>query len=98
MTPVLKFERDPAKDAHNQDKHGVSFEEAKRAFDDPLRIIAVDHSHSTVAETRYYCFGQVQRGIMTVRFTNRCDNIRIIGAGYWREGKRAYEEKNGSLH
>jgi uncharacterized protein len=56
-------------------------------------VIAEDvkHSHS---EKRYYCFGQVGDGILTVRFTYRKDAIRIIGAGYWREGKDIYEKEN----
>lgn len=33
-------------------------------------------------------------GIMTVRFTYRNNKIRIIGAGYWRKGKKLYEEEN----
>jgi hypothetical protein len=28
----------------------------------------------------------------TVRFTWRGDRIRIIGAGYWRKGRQAYEQ------
>ena len=32
-------------------------------------------------------------GIITVRFTMRNENIRIIGAGYWREGRDKYEQK-----
>jgi len=31
---------------------------------------------------------------MTVRFTSRESAIRIIGAGYWRKGKRIYEREN----
>ena len=94
MNEELKFEWDAAKDKANQSKHGVSFKEAEAAFDDILRIIAIDHSHSTATETRYYCFGQTLRGIMTVRFTYRGSNIRIIGAGYWREGRKAYETQS----
>lgn len=32
--------------------------------------------------------------ILTVRFIYRENKIRIIGAGYWRKGKKTYEEKN----
>jgi len=32
-------------------------------------------------------------GILTVRFTMRDGNIRIFGAGYWREGRDKYEQK-----
>jgi hypothetical protein len=34
--------------------------------------------------------GKVKGGIMTVRFTYRDRKIRIIGAGYWRKGKKTY--------
>ena len=45
-------------------------------------------------EKRYYCLGKVADGIMTVRFTYRKNKIRTIGAGYWRKGKKIYEEEN----
>ena len=41
----------------------------------------------------YYCIGRVGHGVLTVRFTYREDVIRIIGAGYWRGGKKIYEEQ-----
>ncbi len=88
------FEWDVDKNAENQGKHGVSFAEAQYAFADPERIIAKDLSHSTESEERYYCFGEVGEGIMTVRFTYRHDVIRIFGAGYWRKGKKIYEHEN----
>jgi hypothetical protein len=34
------------------------------------------------------------RGILTVRFTLRGGNIRVIGAGYWRKQQQAYEKTN----
>jgi uncharacterized DUF497 family protein len=88
-----KFEWDASKDKQNQDKHGVSFEFAQYAFADPNRVIAEDLSHSQ-KEKRFYCFGKVGDGIITVRFTFRCNVIRIIGAGYWRKGRKLYESKN----
>lgn len=84
------FEWDPAKDAENQRKHGVSFAEAQAAFLDPGRVIAKDVGHSR-SEPRFYCFGRVVDGILTVRFVHRGSVIRIIGAGYWRRGKKLYE-------
>jgi hypothetical protein len=87
------FDWDPEKDLTNQAKHGVSFSEAQYAFADPRRVIAEDHSHSQ-SEKRYYCFGKVGGGVMTVRFTYRGGVIRIIGAGYWRKGKKIYEREN----
>ena len=83
-------EWDSAKDADSQRKHGVSLVEAQAAFLDPGRVIARDVGHSR-AEPRYYCFGRVSDGILTVRFMHRGSVIRIIGAGYWRRGKKLYE-------
>jgi uncharacterized protein len=88
------FEWDNNKNAENIKKHGVSFPFAKDAFYDPKRIIAKDLDHSTEKETRYYCFGKIGDGILTVRFTYRNHIIRIFGAGYWRKGKKAYEKEN----
>lgn len=88
-----RFEWDARKDAENREKHGVSFALAQFAFGDPNRVIAEDHSHST-NEKRYYCFGLVESGVLTVRFTYRDDVIRIFGAGYWRKGKQVYEREN----
>lgn len=87
------FEWDPDKDDENQSKHGVPFAEAQLAFLDPKRVIAEDLAHGST-EKRHYCFGVVEEGIMTVRFTYRESVIRIIGAGYWRKGKRIYEREN----
>ena len=88
-----RFEWDPNKDRENQDKHGVSFAKAQYAFADPRRVIAEDLSHSG-REKRYYCFGTVGGGILTVRFTYPAGVIRIFGAGYWRKGKAIYEREN----
>ncbi len=87
------FEWDEQKNNLNNEKHGVRFEVAQYAFADTNRIIAEDKSHSG-REKRYYCFGKVESGIMTVRFTYRKNIIRIFGAGYWREGRKVYEKKN----
>ena len=87
------FEWDEEKDKENQAKHGVSFSLAQQAFLDPQRIIVEDISHG-IEEERFYCIGCVGEGIMTVRFTYRADVIRIYGAGYWRKGRRIYEEQN----
>jgi len=91
--PKTKFEWDTEKDTLNQEKHGISFAVAQYAFADPFRIIAKNESHSQVEE-RFYCFGEVNGGILTVRFTYRASVIRIIGAGYWRKGKAIYEREN----
>jgi hypothetical protein len=88
-----RFDWDPDKDVENQEKHGVSFSRAQYAFADPQRVIAKDATHSQTEE-RFYCFGEVDGGVLTVRFTYRASVIRIIGAGYWRKGKAIYEREN----
>jgi uncharacterized protein len=90
---AASFEWDFDKDAENQQKHGVSFSLAQEAFLDRKRVIARDLAHSE-SEERFYCFGFVGGGVLTVRFTYRNTVIRIIGAGYWRKGKRIYEQEN----
>ena len=93
---MASFEWDEAKDLVNREKHGVSFELAQRAFLDPNVVIAEDVSHGG-SEQRYFCFGLVEGGVMTVRFTWRLGRVRIFGAGYWRKGRKLYEEAY-SLH
>src|SRR5258706_11568852 len=80
------FDWDEDKNSRNIAKHGVPFALAQYAFADPGRVIAEDTSHSA-REQRYFCFGRVGEGILTVRFTYRSGVIRIFGAGYGRKGK-----------
>ncbi len=88
-----KFDWDENKNSQNQEKHNVSFEHAQYAFADKKRIIAEDLEHSQ-EEKRYFCIGKVDGEILTVRFTYRDNVIRVFGAGYWRKGKKTYEENH----
>ena len=89
----MTFEWDENKNHINIQKHGVSFLEAQNVFMDKKRIIIKDIKHSETEE-RFFCIGKTENGIATVRFTMRNEDIRIIGAGYWREGKERYEKEN----
>ena len=71
----------------------MAFATGQLAFADPRRVIAEDLSHSDT-ERRYFCFGRVGGGVLSVRFTYRAGTIRVFGAGYWRKGKRIYEKEN----
>jgi uncharacterized DUF497 family protein len=93
----VEFEWDSKKNQDNLEKHGVDFFTAQSAFLDKNRIISKDILHSTESEERFFCFGSVPDGILTVRFALRGENIRIYGAGFWREGKKLYEKEN-NLH
>jgi uncharacterized DUF497 family protein len=89
----VEFEWDDRKARENIAKHGVSFDLATRAFEDPKLVLAEDLVHSRT-ELRYFAFGKVRGGVLTVRFTVRVDRVRIIGAGFWRKGKVFYEQAN----
>ncbi len=90
----MRFEWDESKNESNERKHDISFYTAQYAFLDFKRVIAEDLDHSTESEKRYFCIGKVGIEIVTVRFTVRSNKIRIIGAGYWRKGKKIYEREN----
>ena len=94
MPRKARFEWDDFKNQQNQYKHGVTFYDAQQAFFDPNRIILEDTRHTTQIEKRFFCLGydESQQGILTVRFTYRIYAIRIFGAGYWRKGRKIYEQ------
>jgi len=88
----MTFEWDENKNAENIEKHNVSFEEARKVFDDPHLVVIEDTKHSFI-EKRYFCVGKVKNNIITVRFTKRNYNIRILGAGMWRKQRKIYETR-----
>lgn len=59
-----------------------------------ILIVLLRKTLPIAEEDRYYCMGRVGEGILTVRFTYRANIIRIYGAGYWRKGRKIYEEQN----
>jgi hypothetical protein len=89
----VHFEWDEKKEKENQFKHNISFSFAQQVFLDPSRVVVEDVGHSS-EEERFYCIGRVGDGIVTVRFTYRGDVIRVYGAGYWRKGRKIYEDQN----
>ncbi|WP_334312262.1 BrnT family toxin [Oscillatoria sp. CS-180] len=65
----MKFEWDQPKAASNLQKHGVSFEEAKTVFDNPLAVIFDDETHS-VDEQREIIIGYSrQNRLLLIAFT-----------------------------
>lgn len=85
------FVWDARKEAANLRKHGVDFETAAKAFQDLRRKIYIDEKHAE-GEERLFCIGKVEDQVLTVRFIYREGKIRIYGAGYWRSGRRYYEQ------
>jgi len=76
----IDFEWEPRKAYSNALKHGVSFEEARSAFFDPLARIHEDPAHSE-HEPREILVGHSPRGrLLLVSFTERAGTVRIISA------------------
>lgn len=89
----MEFEWNRDKAKANLSKHGVSFDEAKTVFDDPLYVDFYDPDHSD-DEERYIIVGQSQqRRLLVVSYTECRDRIRLISAREaTRMEKNAYEE------
>jgi uncharacterized DUF497 family protein len=89
----MQFEWDSTKATANLSKHGVSFDEAKTVFDDPLYVDFYDPDHSD-KEHRYIIFGQSQQGrLLMVSYAERNDTIRIISSREVTSAEReVYEE------
>ncbi len=87
------FEWDEAKALANQQKHGVSFEEAATVFANPLAAIFDDPDHSQ-DELREIIVGHSDRNrVLIVSFTERGGAVRIISArAATPRERKAYEE------
>jgi uncharacterized protein len=94
----MRFEWDQRKAASNLVKHGITFEVAITAFDDPFALVAPDRSHSTTLEERRWLIGEADIGVLVVVFTIRAagDVYRIISARRAnRTERRRYEQNKG---
>lgn len=90
----MRFAWDPKKAALNLAKHGLSFDEAITAFDDPMALIAPDPKHTTPSEIREWLIGCSDSGVVVVVFTRlQAGQIyRIISARpAGRRERRLYE-------
>ncbi|MBN1471756.1 MAG: BrnT family toxin [Syntrophaceae bacterium] len=89
----LKFEWDENKSKRNLKKHEVDFKEGKTVFNDPFTITIDDPDHSDLEE-RYIDIGISSKGrILVVWYTERNDNIRIIGCRKANRFEREQYEK-----
>ncbi len=90
----MKFEWDGAKATTNRAKHGVTFEEAITAFDDPYALVAPDPAHSTPGEERRWLIGEADVGVLVIVFTIRRGVCRLISARQAnRRERRGYEQR-----
>ncbi|MBU3950290.1 MAG: BrnT family toxin [Proteobacteria bacterium] len=84
----MTFEWDDNKNVSNKMKHGISFEEAKRLWNDPFRV---EIQISFPDEDRSILIGRMDNKIWTAVFTFREDSIRIISV-------RRARKKEASLY
>jgi uncharacterized DUF497 family protein len=88
------FEWDEAKARANEQKHGVSFEEAATVFANPLAAIFDDPDHSQ-DEPREIIVGHSDRNrVVIVSFTEHGEAVRIISARVATPRERKDYEEN----
>ncbi|MGQ0604656.1 MAG: BrnT family toxin [Anaerolineales bacterium] len=89
------FEWNAGKAERNRRKHGVTFDEAKTVFHDPMFVTVIDDEHSD-DEARYITIGLSERGrLLLVAHTDRDETIRIISARpATKKEERFYAEAN----
>ena len=88
----MEFIWDDKKAAANSRKHGVSFDEAVTAFDDPLGAYYPDSLH----EDRFILIGysELHRLLYVVHAQVEHDTIRIISARRATKNEKAHYEKD----
>jgi len=72
----MEFEWDPGKSSLNQQKHGLSFEQAARLW----MVPAVEIQARTVDEPRAMLIGKIQEKFYSCIFTRRGSVLRLISA------------------
>ena len=91
---MLSFEWDTQKAKSNEQKHGITFDEASTVFEDFLSLTIHDPLHSE-NEERFTLIGVSHKNrILIVVHTERGDNIRIISARKATKNERSYYESN----
>lgn len=90
---TFRYEWDLKKSIANLTRHGVSFEEAASAYNDPLAITFPDPDHS-VGEERLLTFGLSNTGrLLAIISTERETALRIVSARKATRRERGIYEK-----
>ena len=93
----MKYEWNEDKNKLNQEKHGISFEEAKEVFEDALQISRLDHRFSYFEE-RWITIGSTTKHkvlvVANLFFTDDGEEIiRIVSARKANKQERYSYEK-----
>ncbi len=94
LTKIKSFEWDEGNVDKSLHKHGVTQNEAERAFLDEKLFFQEDIKHSG-EEIRFIVIGEIKKTkILFIAFTLRKDKVRIISARIANlKERRLYEEK-----
>ena len=85
----MKFEWDEAKRQSNLQKHGIDFRAAVRLFD--VRPLKLQYSPRT--ELRFRATGPLEGRMLTITYTRRGQNVRIISVHRARKSEiQAYRQ------
>lgn len=88
---MLNFEYDQKKSELNETKHGISFEEAKKLWDDlnAVKLEAIERS-----EIRYLLIAKLYKKHWSAIYTYRGEKIRIISVRRSRKNEVLVYESN----
>jgi uncharacterized protein len=91
---MLLFEWDNQKALSNEQKHGITFDEASTVFGDSLSLTLHDPLHSE-NEERFVVIGTSYKNrVLIVLHSERGDDIRIISARKAIKNERLQYESN----
>lgn len=76
---MIEFEWDNKKAAANRQNHGVTFQQAAKAFSDPFAVEYMD-DRQNYGEERINLLGMCNGVILHATYTERGERIRIISA------------------
>jgi uncharacterized DUF497 family protein len=91
----LFFEWDQRKAARNQTKHGISFDEARSVFADPLLMLMSDPDHSE-DEERFVAIGESREKRLLIVVARELNQnwLRLISARKATNAERSsYEQR-----
>lgn len=86
----MGFQWDSEKAAQNYEKHGISFEDAVGIFARPHFTQRSDRK----GERRWIAVGRLEGRLITVVYTRRAGDIRVISARRSRSDERRQYSKN----
>jgi uncharacterized protein len=88
------FEWDDAKAERNFVRHGVSFDAARLAFEDPFAVVRGDRRRN-YREDRFILLGMAEERLLAVAYAMRGERVRVISARIAeRQARRRYHEEN----